>query len=352
MRQTTYKRRKSVINPRRNPLKPSFKLVRKQAPSPITEAWALLMMHGVCVFEAKPNVWQFSYILETSPATFNTQSQAMEAAAWFLFHQASRQARKLVIDVLVKLDEALGVLSGKARIEGVQRDIHTRLASHDGEFYLDLCDEERRAVKLCADGWTVINAKDAPVKFRRAKGMMPLPVPAAGGDAKLLRPFVNVASEEDFTLLLCWLVAALRADAVKYPVLSLTGEQGSAKSTVTLFLRNLFDPNFAPLRNSLRNQWDAILAANNSFCIALNNLSGLPQELSDTLVCIADGAGFATRTHHSMTEETLFHTRRPIIANGISDIATRQDLLDRAICLHLPAIASSNRVSDDKLIAE
>ncbi len=182
--------------------------------------------------------------------------------------------------------------------------------------------------------------------------MMPLPVPAAGGDAKLLRPSVNVASEEDFTLLLCWLVAALRADAVKYPVLSLTGEQGSAKSTVTLFLRNLFDPNFAPLRNTLRNQWDAILAANNSFCIALNNLSGLSQELSDTLVCIADGLGFATRTHHSMTEETLFHTRRPIIANGISDIATKRDLVDRAICLHLPAIDSSKRISDDKLLAE
>lgn len=250
------------------------------------------------------------------------------------------------------VNETLGVLSNLARDEGTKRDIHTRLAAHDGANYLDLCDDARRVVRISADGWQIINAKDAPVRFRRANGMLALPVPVAGGEAKLLRRFVNVAGDDDFTLLLAWLIAALRADAMKYPVLSLTGEQGSAKSTVTLLLRSLIDPNIAPLRNSVRNQWDATLAASNAWCVALNNLSDLPQWLSDTLCCIADGIGFASRTHHSMNEETIFQAARPIILNGISDIATRADLLDRAVCLHLPAIPASKRVADAVLFRE
>lgn len=250
------------------------------------------------------------------------------------------------------INATVNAAQGMARYEGEERHVYTRLASHGGKFYLDLCDKARRVIEMSSDGWQNISADAAPVAFRRSKGMLALPEPLPGGDVKLLRRFVNLANDDDFILLLGWLVAALRGDAMKFPVLSLTGEQGSAKSTVSLMLRMLIDPNVAPLRNSVRNQWDATLAANNAWCVILNNLSDLPQWLSDTLCCIADGIGFAARTHHTMTEETLFQAARPIILNGITDIATRADLLDRAVCLHLPAIPKERRVDDAELFGE
>jgi 5S rRNA maturation endonuclease (ribonuclease M5) len=251
-----------------------------------------------------------------------------------------------------ELSAAINAAQGLARYEGEQRTAFTRLAAHNGDFYLDLCDEQRRVVKISCDGWRIISAEDAPVRFRRPRGMLALPLPVAGGDVTALRLFVNVANDEDFILLLAWLVASLRGDATKFPVLSLTGEQGSAKSTVSSMLRSLIDPNVVPLRNSVRNQWDATIAATNSWCVALNNLSELPQWLSDTLCCIADGIGFAARTHHTMNEETLFQATRPIIINGITDIATRADLLDRAVCLHLPSIPKEKRLDDAALLTE
>ncbi len=250
------------------------------------------------------------------------------------------------------LSAAVNAAQGLARYEGAERNAHTRLAAHAGRSYLDLCDEGRHVVEITGEGWRVVSAEAVPVCFRRPKGMLALPLPIAGGDVTLLRRFVNVATDEDFILLVAWLVAALRGDATRFPVLSLTGEQGSAKSTVSAMLRSLIDPNVAPLRNSVRNQWDATIAASNSWIVALNNLSELPQWLSDTLCCIADGIGFAARTHHTMTEETLFQATRPIILNGITDIATRADLLDRAVCLHLPAIPKEKRVDDTDLWAE
>lgn len=239
--------------------------------------------------------------------------------------------------------DAVGVLSSVARFDGAERRIFTRLAGHEGTTYLDLCDEEWRIVAISANGWHVIEAKDAPVRFRRAKGMQALPAPEQGGNVRELRRFVNVRDESDLTLLLAWLVAALRGDARNFPVLSLTGEQGSAKSTTARVLRFLIDPNQAALRSEQRNGWDLAIAASNSWCIALDNLSALPLWYSDALCRVSTGGGFATRAHYENDEETIFDATRPILINGIDDIAARADLLDRAIVLHLPTIPEHAR---------
>ena len=42
-------------------------------------------------------------------------------------------------------------------------------------------------------------------------------------------------------------------------------------------------------------------------------------------------------------EETIFDAKRPIILNGIEEIAVRGDLLDRAVVLYLPSISKQQR---------
>lgn len=178
--------------------------------------------------------------------------------------------------------------------------------------------------------------------------MKPLPIPEAGGSLDKLRPFVNVASEADFVLLVAWLLAALRPGR-PYPVLVLTGEQGSAKSSLAALLRDLIDPNTAPLRTLPREDRDLFIAANNGHVIAIDNVSWLPPWLSDSLCRIATGGGFSTRTLYSDDEETLFDGKRPIILTGIEDFATRGDLADRAIFLHLEPIPEEKRRTEAEL---
>ncbi len=238
------------------------------------------------------------------------------------------------------------ILTGLALFEGETKEIFTRLANHEGKYFLDLCDKEGQVIEISSEGWKVLSAKDIPVRFRRASGMLPLPVPVPGGDVRELRQFVNLQSEDDFLLLLAWLVSSLRGDAPKYSVLSITGEQGSAKSTLSLILRMLIDPNEAPLRSTARSEWDLCISALNSWVICFNNLSDLPNWLSDALCCLVEGSGFAVRTHHEMTKETIFQSKRPIILNGIADVTTKSDLLDRSVCLHLPTILDGARKNE------
>ena len=53
-------------------------------------------------------------------------------------------------------------------------------------------------VEIDDTGWRVID--NPTVRFRRAAGMKPLPIPVSGGSIELLRPFLNVQSDAHFVL--------------------------------------------------------------------------------------------------------------------------------------------------------
>jgi hypothetical protein len=201
------------------------------------------------------------------------------------------------------IEEAIAFFEGSA-LCGEQQTVHTRLAAHDNAIYLDLCNDRWQVVKITAKGWRVVS--NPPVKFRRARGMLALPTPVSGGRISDLRRFVNVASDDDFILLVAWMVAAFRPD-LPCPVLVLHGEQGSAKSTTAKLLKKLIDPADPLLRSLPREGRDLYIAALNSWIVSLDNVSGLPVWLSDDLCRLSDGrAGLLHGSFTVMTKRKFF----------------------------------------------
>jgi hypothetical protein len=76
-------------------------------------------------------------------------------------------------------------------------------------------------------------------------------------------------------LVVAWLLASLRPSG-PYPLLAISGEQGSAKTVLSKMLKALVDPNVAPVRALPREERELMIAANNGYVLAFNNLSGLP----------------------------------------------------------------------------
>lgn len=244
------------------------------------------------------------------------------------------------------VEDALAVLEARAAYDGPECSVEVRLAELGACTYLDLADARWQAVEVSAHGWCV--TADAPARFRRPKGVLALPAPAPGGRLDELRRFVNLepdnkgATDREYRLLVAWLLATLRPRG-PYPVLCLYGQQGSAKSTTARVLRQLIDPNAAPLRTEPKEARDLMVAAGNSWCLCYDNLSTIPGWLSDALCGLATGGGFSTRQLYSDGEETLFSAMRPVILTSIEDVATRGDLLDRALLLNLPPIPETAR---------
>ncbi|MGO9598367.1 MAG: bifunctional DNA primase/polymerase [Isosphaeraceae bacterium] len=243
------------------------------------------------------------------------------------------------------LTSAIRTLEAKACHEGREEPVFLRVGNAGDHHYVDLCDSAWRVVEISGGSWRVLD--ESPVAFRRTSGMLSLPTPVRGGSLNLLRPYVNMASDDDFKLLVAWLTACLRPTG-PYPVMMIQGEQGSAKSTTSRVLRSLIDPHSTLLRSEPRSQQDLMIAANASWLIALDNLSGVLPWLSDALCRLSTGGGFATRALYSDEDETHFNAMRPILLNGIDDVAERPDLLDRAILLRLPTIPEHRRQEESK----
>ena len=247
------------------------------------------------------------------------------------------------------IQDAVNTIDARAKIEGPECPVFTRVAEWDGAIWLDLADAEWRAVRVTASGWEVVD--DPPVRFIRRRGSLPLPVPVVGGRIDELRSLVNLPDDDQWFLAVGWTIAAFRPGR-PFPVLVVNGEQGSAKTTLCKMLRALIDPNEAPLRRTPREEQDLVIAAKNSWVVGFDNLSGLKPNLSDALCCLSTGNGFGKRKLYSDDEEALFNVMRPVLINGIEDIVTRPDLLDRAVQLMLRPIGDKDRRDEDSLWAE
>ena len=240
------------------------------------------------------------------------------------------------------IQSALLLIECKAH-EGAEHSVHLRVANTGDTIYLDL---GRQFVVVTKDGWET--ASDVPVKFRRTRNMAALPVPVRGGSVDELRRLTTL-SDRDFALVKGWLLCALRGLA-PYLVLALAGEQGSAKSTLCEMLRNIVDPlKLAALSGPPREEKDLAADGKQSHVLAYDNVSFIPQWLSDALCRVSTGGGLKARQLYTDGEQYVVDLRNPIVLNGIPDAATSQDLVSRAVILSPPVIPEDKRLAKSEI---
>jgi hypothetical protein len=244
------------------------------------------------------------------------------------------------------VNQVLGTLEAQARYDNPTRQAPVRVAEINDAICIDLANDAREAVVIQKGQWEILEAESIP--FYRPKGMAALPRPVPGGNLADLRELINVASDEDWLLLLAWLTMAFRPRG-PYPVLCLHGEQGSGKSTFGRMLRSLVDPNTCPLRSEPRKEDDILIAASRSWVLAYDNLSHLPEWLSDALCRISTGGGISKRQLYTDDDEVLLTASRPVILTSIADLATRGDLLSRCLLIRLPAMGAKSRLTEKEL---
>lgn len=237
--------------------------------------------------------------------------------------------------------DAIEQLASEASFGSPIAEVYVRFASVDGNIYLDLNDSARTVVEVTAEDWRLVT--DCLVRFRRPKAMLSLPIPVRGGSLDELMRLLNVQEgAQPMLLAQAWLLSTLQPGG-SLPILVLHGEQGSAKSTAARFLKNAIDPSSAPLRSEPRKIDDLMIAATHSRVPCFDNLSHIQPWLSDALCRLSTGGGLSKRELFTDAEETVLEAMRPVILNGIEELATRPDLLDRCLLIYLPAIPESKR---------
>lgn len=223
------------------------------------------------------------------------------------------------------ITDATTTLSALARFGNDTRKVWLRTAAVDDAVILDMGGTDWRCIEIDAGGWHWCKT---PPMFRRAGAQLSLPEPKEP-DFGRLWDHVNITGEHK-PLVAGFLLAALRPSG-PYPQLHLSGEQGSGKSTIARMLKALVDPSASALRAPPKDTRDLLVGALNCWCLALDNLSFLTPQLSDALCRLATGGAISERALYTNTDEVLVEVQRPVILNGIEDLAIRPDLAERAI---------------------
>jgi DNA polymerase III delta prime subunit len=174
--------------------------------------------------------------------------------------------------------------------------------------------------------------------------MLPLPIPEPWGRIQDLQKFVNL-SGSDFCLF-CGALASIYNVFGNYFTIVFSGPPGSGKTTATRIVRALTDPHAMSSKrySGVRNMFPG-----NSHIIALENVSEITPELSDTICAINTGATYAERKLYAQGVEHMAKLHCPVIINGIpGNLADRGDLADRSVTFTFSYLAERSR-SDDAL---
>jgi hypothetical protein len=225
------------------------------------------------------------------------------------------------------LTEAIYHLKGYAQ-HGEEKDPKVRVTEYQGELWIDLGNRVWQAVRVSAQGWKIKDRMEAPLV--RGSGMRPLPLPVAGGNIHDLRQFANVRNDADFVLL-CGMTATILSRFGNYLTEILCGPPGSGKTTVTRVQRALSDPHKTDTRRYTTVR-DLMHGAGNTHVIALENVSSIKDDLSDTICSLNTGTGYAERKYYAQGEEFSERHHNPVVINGIpNNLADRTDLIDRTV---------------------
>lgn len=247
------------------------------------------------------------------------------------------------------IKDAINVLEGMAIYDGKEYQLHVRKAKCDGKIYVDLGDPDWHAIEISSTGWKFV--KDCPIRFRRAKNALPLPIPIQGGNIEDLRPLVNASNDDNWILTKAWLTQAFWCEG-PYAHLYLRGTQGTAKSYMMACLKAISDPSAAIKRRVPKSERDTAIALGSESIPCFDNMSGISDPIAD-LFCVASTGGVSTqRALFTDDEEAIIKIHCPIISNGIDDLGQRGDLLDRTMVIDLDPIADTDRKPEKVIEAE
>jgi len=95
-----------------------------------------------------------------------------------------------------------------------------------------------------------------------------------------------------------------------------------------------------------------MIMAKHIHLLVFDNVSGVRAQMSDALCSLSTTASFAVRKHYENDSLQFFTECRPFILNGITGIANRPDLLERAISLKLSTMPKEKRKTEKRILKQ
>jgi hypothetical protein len=146
--------------------------------------------------------------------------------------------------------------------------------------------------------------------------------------------------EKDRKMFALYLVTCFMGLSINHPVIIFVGEKGAGKSTALRKLERIVDPKQTDLCGIPKGADGLELRLSNSYFVALDNLSFISRNVSDTLARAVTGGSVTKRALYQNTEEISLNIKALLAINSVSMVVKESDLLDRSLLINLKRIRS------------
>lgn len=169
---------------------------------------------------------------------------------------------------------------------------------------------------------------------------------------KLIRKHFNLVDSDNVVLFAIYLVYSFLGTAVNHPILSVSGQKGSGKSSMIKRFCQLVDPKVIGLGDIPKRGDDLSLRISESYVNDFDNLSYLTKDISNLFCkCVTSGVNMR-RTLYENSDQTIFNLKSIVVMDGIDVIIKESDLLDRTIFFSLARFEAEQLKTEAELNTE
>lgn len=247
---------------------------------------------------------------------------------------------------------AMKHLKSEALFNGTAREkIYVRIAQTKNGIYYDLGGKTWNLVKIFPTGQNLIipYSKTTPT-FDRTRGIVEQKAPAVRKNKKYSNPLDD----------LCTLLKIKISDKILFkvhlihfflqnqetPIMIITGEHGSIKTTITQSVKKIVDPSSSNSGSLPIDKKELQIDISNKYLSAYDNVSGFKRDVSDILCRAITGDEIAKRALY--TDNDLFvraYDKKKIVLNGISPNIEYPDFNDRSVYYETSYLPDSEKIS-------
>jgi hypothetical protein len=160
-----------------------------------------------------------------------------------------------------------------------------------------------------------------------------MPLPERGGRLDQLRRLIPV-TDEGWALLRGWLVASLFPN-IDHPILRLVGAKSTATAAALHMISSLIDPSRLQIRSKPTSRENWLAFAEGSWCLAIQNITHIPDWFGEILNQSITGRGRARRSLRSDGDMSISQSRHVIAMSGLPTGPIPEDLVEGFVVVEL-----------------
>lgn len=269
-----------------------------------------------------------------------------KAKSWLRFSYYSQTGNNYSDEMYVS---ALLLIKAEAMHGGAPREpVFNRIAMVDDTIYYDLTTCDWKALKITKNSIEVVSLNSSCPIFVRTQSQKQQFIPIFGSENSLDKLVSLLRIPLDERQLFKIHIISMFLEGFPIPIMSIVGEHGSIKSTISKSVKQIVDPSGAKTISLSGNAENLILSFQNRYCVCFDNVSKIDQMISDILCKAVTGDGNAKRKLYTDSDEIIYDYKRKIILNGISPNLEFPDLVDRNITYVTEKVSEDERLTEEE----